>query len=78
MVFTSAEVIDRARVADGRLRLRLLESALRDADAVTATDAASRDALERWLAVDAALVEPQDAAGHERLYRALLDRRLAA
>ena len=78
VVFTCAEAIDRGTVAHGRLRLRLLEAALRDADAVTAIDAASRDALERWLAVDAALVAPHDAAAHERLYRGLLDRRRPA
>ena len=78
VVFTIPGPIDRAQVADARLRLRLLESALRDADAVTVPDAASRDAAERWLAHDAELVEPGDAAAHERLYRALLDRRRPA
>ena len=74
VVFTSVEPIDRARVADGRLRLRLLESVLREADAVTSLDEASRAAAERWLAIDAPVVDPRDGAAHERLYADILVR----
>ena len=77
VVFTSVEALDRDRVADGRLRLRLLESVLREADAVTAATEPARAALARWLLVDAPLMHARDAAAHEALYRDLLSRRTA-
>jgi len=73
VVFTCPEVLGREHVADRRLRLELLSRAVGDSDAVTAPSSASRDALWRWLAVDATLLEPSDAAGHERLYRELIE-----
>ena len=74
-VFTCVEPLDRARLADRRLRLWLLERAVRDSDAVTAATEASRAELARWLALDAPVIESGDAAGYERLYHDLLDRR---
>jgi hypothetical protein len=71
VVFTPAVPPDRSTVADGRLRLRLLEQALREADAITAPDEPTRAAVERWLAVDAPLLAPGDAAAHVALYREL-------
>ena len=71
VVFTPAVAPDRSTVADGRLRLRLLEQALRDADAITAPDEPVRAAVERWLAIDAPLLAPEDAAAHVALYRQL-------
>ena len=72
VVFTSLEPLDRSRVADGRLRLRMLETVLAEAAAVTAPDEAVREAFERWLAVAAPVLDPGDADAHERLYRSVL------
>ena len=72
VVFTPAEPLDRARVADARLRLRMLERVLRDAAAVTAADEAQRESLARWLLVDAPVIAPSDGEAHVRLYRELL------
>jgi Glycosyltransferase Family 4 len=71
-VFTCAEVLDRSSVADRRLRLRLLAAAVEDSDAVLAASEAAQEALWRWMAVEAPVVAASDAAGHERVYRALL------
>lgn len=71
VVFTCADGLDRARVADRRLRLRLLRDATERSQAVTATTPEDRAALQRWLAVEATLLAPGDAAGHERLYEHL-------
>jgi len=73
VVFTPAEPIQRERLADRRLRLALLRRAIDESDAVTATSGEGHDALRTWLAVDAPLIPPRDAAAHERLYRGLLD-----
>jgi hypothetical protein len=72
VVFTPAEPVDRAGLADRRLRLQLVTAAIEQSDAVTAASEASRAALWRWLALDAPLLDPGDAASHERLYRRLL------
>jgi Glycosyltransferase Family 4 len=74
VVFTPAVPPDRANVADSRLTLRLLEHALDRADAITAPTEAVREALERWLAIDAPVLDPGDATGHEHLYQVLLAR----
>ena len=71
-LFTCAYPLHRARLADRRLRVWLLSRAVEDSDAVVAPSEQSREALRRWLAADAPVIEPHDAAGHERLYRALL------
>lgn len=73
VVFTCAETIDRARVADTRMRLRLLSAALDGSDALVAPSEAAREALRYWMAADALTLEPSDGAGHERLYRGLLN-----
>jgi hypothetical protein len=73
VVFGCPEVLDRDRLADGRLRLRLLIAAVEETDAVVAPTPEAREALWRWLAVDASLIAPRDGAGHTRLYRRLLD-----
>jgi hypothetical protein len=72
VVFTATEPHDRADLADSRLRLRLWEAATMDVGAVTAATEASRAALWRWFALEVPVIEPSDAAAHERLYRSLL------
>jgi hypothetical protein len=71
VVFGCREVLDRAAVADRRLRLRLLIAAVDGTDAVVATAPEVREALLRWMAVDAPVIEPRDGAAHARLYRRL-------
>jgi hypothetical protein len=72
VVFGTAEVLTRGRLADRRLRLRLLTTATKDADALVATTAAAQEAHRRWLAVDARLISPGDGAANLGLYRSLL------
>ena len=74
-VFTAAEPLGRDRLADRRLRLRLVASAVEESDAVTAPTRELASLVSRWLAVEAAVVDPGDAAAHEGLYRRLLARR---
>ena len=71
IVFTCAETLTRATLADRRLRLRLLADAVERSDAVVAPTVAAREALLRWMAVDAELIEPGDGAAHAALYRSL-------
>ena len=71
VVFTCVEVLDRAALADRRLRLRLLTDAVERSDALVAASEPARAALERWMAVDAPVLDPADAEGHARLYAAL-------
>lgn len=75
VVFTCVEPLRREGLADRRLRLWLLERAVRDTDAVTAATSESRAALARWLAIDAPVLAADDAAAHTRVYRELLARR---
>jgi hypothetical protein len=75
VVFTSAEPLQRDRLADRRLGLWLLQRAAHDTDALIAATEESRAALARWLALDAPVIDSHDAAEHERLYRELLTRR---
>jgi len=72
VVFTCAETLARDRLADRRLRLRLLSAAVEDSDGVLVPTEEARTALWRWLAVEAPVVESRDGAAHERLYRRLL------
>ena len=72
VVATFVDALDRATVANTRLRLRLLSAAIEESDAVIAASADARSALLRWAAVDAPVVRPGDASGHEALYRRLL------
>jgi hypothetical protein len=74
-LFTCAETLGRERLSDQRLRLWLLARAVEHSDAVTVVSEEARAALWRWLAVEAALIDPRDAAAHEWLYRELLARR---
>lgn len=74
VVFSSAEPLVRQRLADRRLRLRLVSRAVSQSDAVVACTLAAQAALGRWLGVQAEHLEPGDAAGHEQMYRALLER----
>jgi len=70
-VFAPAEPPTREVVADRRLRLWTVTRALEHSDAVIAPSVEVRRALDRWLAVDAPLLDSLDAAAHERLYEEL-------
>lgn len=72
VVFSLVEPIERERVADRRLRLRLLSAALEQSDAVIVHDGRALDAAWRWLALEPQLIALSNGAGHERLYRRLL------
>lgn len=74
MVFSFVDPPRREDLADRRGKLRFLSRALRGSDAVTATSAESRDAVQRWLAMDVPVVESADAGGHEALYQGLRER----
>lgn len=76
VVFTCAETLDRDRLADRRLRLRLLSDAVEQADVVVVPSEAAGAALRRWFAVEPVPIDARDGAGHERLYRRLLAERL--
>lgn len=56
-VFTCSEVLDRANVADRRLRLWSLERALAHSAAVTAADAEVAASLERWFSLEVPVVD---------------------
>ena len=71
VVVTLTEALDRDRVADRRLRLKLLTAAVEHSDAVLVPDEASREALRRWLAADAQVIAPADAGAHLQLYAGL-------
>ena len=75
VVFTAAEPLTRDRLADRRLRLRFVQAAVEGSDALTATTDEFAELAARWLAVDAQVIDPADAAAHERLYRELVARR---
>lgn len=74
-VYTCCEAVGRERLADARLRLRLVARAVEDSDAVTAPKEEIEASMWRWLAVEPAVIAPSDAAAHERLYRELIARR---
>src|SRR5205823_9874559 len=75
VVFSPAEPLRRDSLADRRLSLRLLERAVGDSHALIALTPDTQASISRWLALDVPLLEPRDAAGWERLYRELLERR---
>lgn len=68
-VFSFAEPPRRENLADRRGQMRLLSRAFQSSDAVTATDAETREAIERWLAVDVEAIEPSNAPAYEKLYK---------
>lgn len=68
-VFTCRDPVDRANVADRRLRLVLLSGAVEGCDEVVVPDSARRAALERWFAHESTVLGETDSAGHEELYR---------
>ena len=72
VAFTCTEPLERANVANGRLRLATLTSALDDPDAVAAADEEVRTSVEGWFALSLTVLAPADAEAHERLYRKLL------
>ena len=71
-VLTFTEPLRRERLSDRRLRLATLERAVRVSDAVVAGDDAVAESLERWLGIDAPVIDPADGEGHRELYAALL------
>jgi hypothetical protein len=72
VVFTCTEVLSRANVADGRLRLPFLQRATEEPDAVLAATPEVAASMRRWLAIDAPVL---DGPGLERLYGELTARR---
>ena len=72
VVFTEAEPLGRDRLSDRRLRLRAAQAAVEQTDAVTAPTAELAALITRWLAVDAEVIDPRDAAAHVDLYRRVL------
>jgi len=72
VVFTCTEVLNRANVADGRLRLSTLRRATEEPDAVLAATDEVAASMRRWLAIDAPVLST---LGLERLYDDLLARR---
>lgn len=75
-VFTCLETLTRERLADRRLRLWLLRHAVEEgSDMVIAPSVEGGEALWRWMALDAPVIDPRDAAAHERAYRRLMAHR---
>jgi hypothetical protein len=72
VVFSCVEPIQRERLAERRLSLRLLRAALDKSDALIVHDDEARDAAWRWLALELPVIPLGDGAEHERLYRRLL------
>lgn len=72
VVFSCTHPVERARLADRRLKLRFLRAALEDSDAVIVHDEDSRAAAWRWLSLEPPLIPWRDAAALEDLYRRLL------
>jgi hypothetical protein len=72
VVHTCLEPVERAGLADRRLRLSLLRRSVEDTDAVLAPSRETQEALLHWLLVEATLLPPDDGASHERLYRELV------
>lgn len=69
VVFTCTEPIDRATVADARLRLAALTGAFEQTQAAVAADERVRASVERWLALSPPVIVAGDAAAYDRLYR---------
>ena len=73
-VLTLGAPLDRARLADRRLRLAALRLAAERSAAVLAPDEVVADSLWRWLAVRPRVVERGSAEAHELVYRELTRR----
>lgn len=74
VVFSCVEQVSREVVADRRLRLHLLRTAVERSDAVVVPTEESAESLRRWLVIDPVVIDPADAASHQRLYRDLIGR----
>lgn len=66
---TPLEPPRRETLAARRLRLRFWDAAVRPPNVLVVEDEAVREAVRRWLAVDAAIAATGDAPAHERIYR---------
>lgn len=71
VVFTWSEHVSRESLADRRLRLRLVEKAIADANAVVAPDHEAAAQLRRWLMIEPTVIDGADGAAHERMYKSL-------
>jgi hypothetical protein len=72
VVFGCAETLDRSRLSDARLRLRMLTRALDESDAVVAHTEGASNALSWWMAAEARAIAPSDGEALVRLYEELL------
>jgi hypothetical protein len=72
VVYTCGEVLERGSLANGRLRLALLQGAIERSDARVAADDEIAASLVRWLAVEAEVIPGDDADTHARLYARLV------
>ena len=73
-VFTVSEPLQRAVLADRRLRLAQLRLALERSAAVLAPDPEVAESVRRWMAVHALIVSAGSAEDHVPLYQCLLGR----
>jgi hypothetical protein len=71
VVYTQREPLERANVADRRLRLAMLRRAVEGAGAVVAPDERTAESLKRWMAVEARVLAPDARAEHLDLYASL-------
>jgi hypothetical protein len=71
VVYTQREPLTRANVADRRLRLTMLRTAVERSDVVVAPDEATAESLRRWMAAGARVIPPGDRDGYLRLYSEL-------
>jgi hypothetical protein len=74
VAFTCVEAPRRETLSDRRLRLAFWQAAIDPWNAVIVPGEEQREALWRWLAVEAEVAEPRDAAAHERIYSRCLER----
>ena len=70
VAFTCVNAPRREALAARRLRLAFWERATHPWNGLVVPGEQQRDALRRWLAVEAEVAGPDDAAAHERVYRA--------
>ena len=69
VVFTCTDPINRATVADTRLRFTAITSAFEQTQAAVAGDERVHASVERWLALSLPVIAADDAPAYERLYR---------